>query len=333
MARQAHGRGDGNGDATVNFFADSKDGSAVPVNAKIYVGDYSARSRQIADTDSSTISDGSNATSNLDNTAPFVPTGAGSLAGKNDRWTYYNFTAVAPGYGHVRFRVKRLEAGETRNIIIHMPTNYASLSQGATITPDAPATGTNVTPANLIDDNEGTSNTQSCTPTATCLVPVNGRWVVVQLGGIPTGGISVKRLGVSAMFSSRFVGLRSFDAYVCRAGRVSANPTCDGSIDAGWTKIITGPSDSFPGANPRPGTQDESLRYFDAAQQLLVTHVKFVVTNNQCTGQPSFHGDQDLDPGNNAECQTGIRRSEVHAAEVEVFSSKATLDGTLVSGI
>ena len=29
--------------ATMNFSADSKDGSAVPVNAKIYVGDYSAR--------------------------------------------------------------------------------------------------------------------------------------------------------------------------------------------------------------------------------------------------------------------------------------------------
>jgi len=36
---------------------------------------------------------------------------------------------------------------------------------------------------------------------------------------------------------------------------------------------------------------------------------------------------------NNAECRTGIRRSEVHTAEIEVFKSKATLDGTLVSGI
>ncbi len=184
--------------ATINFFADSKDGSAVPVNAKIYVGDYSARSTQIADTDPATINTGTNATGNLDNTAPFVPTGAGSLAGKNDRWTYYNFTAVAPGYGHVRFRVKRLEAGETRNITIHMPTNYASAAQGATLTTDAPATGTNVTPANLIDDDEGTSNTQSCTPTATCLVPVNGRWVVIKLGGIAGRrrlGQAARRLG------------------------------------------------------------------------------------------------------------------------------------------
>jgi extracellular elastinolytic metalloproteinase len=317
--------------ATVNFFADAKDGSTLPVNAQIFVGDYSARSTQIADTNPATVTDGTNATSNLDNTAPFVPIGAGSLAGKNDRWTYYNFVAVAPGYGHVRFRLKRLEAGETRNITIHFPTNYASASQGATITTDAPATGTNVTPGNLIDDNEGTSNTQSCTPTATCLVPVNGRWVVIKLGDIPATGVGIKRLGVSAMFSSRFVGLRSFDAYVCRAGKVAANPDCDGSIADGWRLLLSAPADSFPGANPRPGTQDESLRYFQAATEIVGTHVKFVVTNNQCTGQPSFHGDQDLDPANNAECRTGIRQSEVHAAEVEVFGSKPTIDGTLAS--
>jgi len=321
--------------ATINFSVDSKEGSAVPVNAQIFVGDYSARSTQVADTNPATVNAGTNATSNLDNVVPIVPNGAGSLAGgtadANNRWQYYNFVAVAPGYGHVRFRVKNLKAGEVRNITIHMPTNYASATQGATVTTDAPATGTNVTPNNLIDDNEGDSNTQSCTPTATCLVPVNGRWVVIALGGIPARGIEVNRLGVSAMFSSRFVGLRSFDAYVCRAGKVAANLTCDGSIDAGWTKVITGAPDSFPGVNPRPGTQDESLRYFTASPQPLATHVKFVVTNNQCTGQPSFQGDQDLDPGNNAECRTGIRRSEVHTAEIEVFAQKATADGTLVS--
>jgi hypothetical protein len=95
--------------------------------------------------------------------------------------------------------------------------------------------------------------------------------------------------------------------------------------------VITGAADSFPGVNPRPGTQDESLRYFTASPQPLATHVKFVVTNNQCTGQPSFQGDQDLDPANNAECRTGIRRSEVHTAEIEVFAQKPTADGTLVS--
>jgi hypothetical protein len=170
---------------------------------------------------------------------------------------------------------------------------------------------------------------QSCTGTG-CVVPVNGRWVVIKLGNAGSG-IEINRLGVSAMFSSRFVGLRSFDAYSCRQGKVAANPTCDGSIDAGWTKIITGAADSFPGANPRPGTQDESLRYFNASPQPQATHLKFVVTNNQCTGQPSFQGDQDLDPNNNAECRTGTRLSEVHTAEIEVFAAKPTADGTLVS--
>jgi hypothetical protein len=299
------------------------------------VGDYSARATQIADTNTSTVSDSTNATSNLDNVVPIVPNGAGSLAGgtteANNRWQYYNFVAVAPGYGITRFRVKNLGPGEVRNITIHLPTNYASATQGATVTTDAPATGTNVTPANLIDDNEGTSNTQSCTPTATCLAPVNTRLVVIQLANVPARGIEINRLGVSAIFNSRFVGLRSFDAYTCKAGKVAANPTCDGSIDAGWTKIITGPVDSFPGANPRPGTQDESLRYFTSSPQPLATHVKFVATNNQCTGQPSFQGDQDLDPNNNAERRTGIRRSEVPTAEIEVFATKPTADGTLVS--
>ncbi len=95
--------------------------------------------------------------------------------------------------------------------------------------------------------------------------------------------------------------------------------------------LLSAPSNSFPGVNPRPGTQDGSLRYFDAAKQIVGTHVKFVVTNNQCTGQPSFQGDQDLDPANNSECRVGIRRSEVHTAEVEVFGSKPTIDGVLTS--
>ena len=59
--------------ATLNFSADSKS-TEVPVSAKIYVGDYQARSTQIADTDP-----GTTGAVNLDNTAPFVPNGAGSL--------------------------------------------------------------------------------------------------------------------------------------------------------------------------------------------------------------------------------------------------------------
>jgi extracellular elastinolytic metalloproteinase len=320
--------------ATLNFFADAKGGSTLPVNAKIYVGDYQARAVQVADTDPTTNPDGTPRTVNLDNTAQFTPNGTGSLTGKNPRWTYYNFTAVAPGYGFVRFRVKNLQAGETRDITIHFATNYASTSQSATITGDSLGTNTNL--QNVLDDDEATNDGQTD-------ASAQGRWFVVHLGNVgPTGSV-VKRLGVSALLvpgNNRFTALRSFEAYICRAGKIAANPTCDGSIDAGWTKLLSSPADAFPSVNPRPVAPDMTLRYFDADRPTVGTDVKFVVTNNQCTGQTSYQGDQDNDPNINSDCRAtqgpnaigfSPRDTEVHVAEVEVFGQNPTVDGTLVS--
>lgn len=306
---------------TLNFFADSKS-TGLPVNAKIYPGDYQARVTQIADTDPATVGGGTASTGNLDNTAQFAPTGPGSLVAGNDRWTYYNFTAVAPGYGTVRFRVKNLEPGETRNITIHFAPNFASATNGATVSGDSLGTNTNL--ANVLDDDENTNDGQTG-------APVGGRWFVIQLGGVGPTGSNIKRLGVSAQLvlaNNRFTALRSFDAYVCRAGRVAANPNCDGSIDAGWTQLLSAPSDAFPAVNPRPVAPDLTLRYFDAAHPAIGTHLKFVVTSNQCTGQPSYSGDQDNDPSNNADCPSTSRGMEVHVAEVQVFGQSATVDGT-----
>ncbi len=301
--------------ATLNFSADSKS-TEVPVSAKIYVGDYRARSTQVADTDP-----GTTGTGNLDNTAQFVPNGAGSLTGDDPRWTYYNFTAVAPGYGIVRFRVRNLQAGETRNITIHFAPNFASATNGATATGDA---GTNANLPNVLDDDEGTIDGQTG-------APVNGRWIVIRLGGVGPNGSAIKRLGVSAQLvpgNNRFTALRSFDAYVCRAGKTPGNQTCDGSIDTGWTRLVSAPTDAFPSVNPRPVAPDLALRYFEADHPIVGTHVKFVVTSNQCTGQSSYHGDQDNDPTNNADCLSSARANEVHVAEVEVFGQNATVDGT-----
>jgi hypothetical protein len=62
------------------------------------------------------------------------------------------------------------------------------------------------------------------------------------------------------------------------------------------------------------------------------------VLTNQCTGQPTFQGEQDADPANATDCRTGSpgsvgplpgdlvpqvlapRHSEVHVAELQVFS-------------
>src|SRR5262249_43051285 len=148
--------------------------------------------------------------------------------------------------------------GETRNITIHFATNYASSSQSATITGDALGTNTNL--ANVLDDDEGTNDGQTG-------APVDGRWFVIHLGGVTPNGSVIKRLRRSrprALGNNRFTALRAFDAYVCRAGKVAANPACDGSIDPGWTKLLSSGADAFPSVNPRPVAPDLSLRYFDA---------------------------------------------------------------------
>jgi extracellular elastinolytic metalloproteinase len=304
--------------ATLNFFADNKGNTLVPVNAKIYVGDYQARATQVADTDPSTGPSATPGTNNLDNTAQFVPNTA------NPRWSSYNFIAVAPGFGAVRFNVRDLQPGETRNITIHFAPNFASSSQAATISGDA---GTNTNLTNVQDDDEATNEGQTGASAV-------GRWFVIGLGDVNPNGNVIKRLGVSAQLvpgNNRFTALRSFDAYACRAGKVAANPTCDGSIAAGWTKIVSSAADAFPSVNPRPVAPDLTLRYFDVASNQVATHVKLVVTNNQCTGQASYHGDQDQDPNNDADCIASIRANEVHVAEVQVFGQSPTVDGTKVT--
>ena len=70
-----------------------------------------------------------------------------------------------------------------------------------------------------------------------------------------------------------------------------------------------------------------TLRYFNPIGGPAATHVKFVVDTNQCTGQASYHGDQDNDPNNNADCLANVRATEVHATELQVFSDQATVDG------
>jgi hypothetical protein len=83
--------------------------------------------------------------------------------------------------------------------------------------------------------------------------------------------------------------------------------------------------------DPRPVAPDLTLRDFDVSNNQVATHVKFVVTNNQCTGQASYHGDQDNDPNNNADCNASIRASEAHVAEVQVFGQNPTVDGRKVT--
>src|SRR4051794_19698380 len=317
--------------ATLVFTAVAKDGSQLPVNANVYVGDFEARATPIADTNPAT------AGPNLDNVVPIVPSMAYVHGNNANRYRAYNFVANAPGYGHVRFKVEALKPGETRNIVIRFPTNYASSFQGAV------ATGDGIFLNLLIDDTENTDWDVTGRP-------VQGSQVVVKLGqGVP---VTFQQVNVSALITgfvtrpgdpgtppqaaeNRFTALRAFDLYSCTAGADGANPTCDGSNDAGWQRILRSQDDAFPGINPRPISPDMILRTWNVPTT-TATHVRLVVRSNQCTGQESFQGDQDNDPLNNSDCITGIpgvlpaRGTEVHAAELQVWSSNPDVDGAVV---
>lgn len=265
---------------------------------------------------------------------PVVPSGAYA---KSSRFDAYNFVANAPDYGHVRFKVDALKPGEVRHVTIKFPTNYAFRTQGAT------AAGDGQFREDLIDDTENTNWGETG-------APVQGQQVVVKLGG--SGPVRFDSVNVSAMITgfatqprgpggptqpaeNRFTALRSFDLYACTAGADAANPTCAGG-DAGWKRILKSEDDAFPGVNPRPVAPDLILRNW-SVPTTTATHVRFVVRDNQCTGQPSYQGDQDADPQNNSDCRIGDpgtpyppRNTEVHASELQVWSSKPDVDGAVV---
>jgi len=276
-------------EATLVFDAVAKDEGGAPVEARIYVGHYEARVTPAAQTAPGM------------NELRILPDETGG------RHRAYEFTAHAPGYGHVRFRVSGLEAGETRNITIRFPTNVASTTNGAV------ATGDGANHVNLIDDTEGTN-------WGSTGAPAQGRQVLVDLGASRT----FDRAKVSAMLvpgQNRFVALRAFELYACSA--TAANP-CDPSSGAGWRRILKSRQDAFPADNPRPVAPHLILRTFQVPRT-TATHVLFRVVDNQCTGQTSFQGKQDNDPRHETDCRIGTplprRDMEVRAAELQLLSS------------
>jgi hypothetical protein len=164
---------------------------------------------------------------------------------------------------------------------------------------------------------------------------VRGSTVTVDLqGGVQT----VDRVQVSAMLlgQNRFTGLRQFEIRACNA----AVANCI-APDVGFSTIYTSPADAFPGVNPRPAGPDLILREFDVPDT-QATHVQIRVLTNQCTGQPTFQGEQDFDPLNTTDCRDGgnavaatvfgdlpqvlvQRDDEVHIAELQVFSGAGGL--------
>ena len=127
--------------------------------------------------------------------------------------------------------------------------------------------------------------------------------------------------------NNRWTAMRAFELYACTAGANAANLTCDGTIAAGWSRILKSEDDAFPGAPPRPVAPDMQLRAWNLPQT-TATHVKLVVVSNQCTGGTAFQGEQDNDPRATTDCRTNATaNSQVRAAELELLTSKVTVDG------
>jgi hypothetical protein len=192
---------------------------------------------------------------------------------------------------------------------IEIPSVMVSLDDGATIKGGLPATGTVASVPAL---------------------PVQGSQVTIALDGER----SFRLAKASAMLlpgQNRFTALRRFELYACTAGN-AANPTCDGSVDAGWRRFLRSHRDAFPAPNPRPSAPDLTMRTFPIPTR-SATHVKLVVLDNQCTGNPDYQGNQHADPlAPTSDCRsTRVGANEVRAAELQLLTSRPQVDGaTLV---
>ena len=283
--------------ASITFDAVAVDEGNAPVKAKVYVGQYEARSRPAADTDPATA---------LPSTLRLVP-------------GTYDFVVQADGYGMHRFQWT-FGPGAVKTLTARLPTNWASRAKGAT------ASGDGVNHDKLIDETESTNWARLNA------VAVGGSRVTVALAG---GARHVSRVNVSALLrptdendaggdtgsQNRFTALRAFDLYACNASLLNLNCT----LDTGFTRVYSSAHDAFPGDLPRPSAPDLQLRSF-YIPDTTATHLQLRVVTNQCTGGYKFHGDQDADPLNDSDCVSGSTADNaVRAAEFQVFSSGALL--------
>ena len=262
-------------EATVTF-APVNEAGAVVSGARLFVGDYQARARAVADTDPATT---------LGNTVQLVP-------------GTYNLLATASGRGHVRVGPVDVTAGAT-TLTVAMPTNLASSAAGATVSGD----GINL--ARIVDDDEATN-------WASIGSPVAGKQVTVDLAG---GAHRVDRVQVSAMLRPAVTGdpdagaqgrvsaLRQFRVLACA---VTGAVDCADAAD--FSPVFTSPADAFPSVAPRPRAPELILRTFDIPDT-RATHLRLEVVTNQCTGAPEYAGEQDADPRANTDCSTASSRS------------------------
>jgi len=271
------------------FVFKAVDESGQAVKANIYVGSFEAGVTPAADTNSAT---------SLSNKLAMVP-------------DTYTFVATAPGYGHLRF-TRKLGTG-SKTVTLRFYSNWASSSKGASASGDGGNFG------DLIDDTEATNwAVIDATPT------VVGKQVTVTLANAR----KIDVVQVSTMLrpiddnddydnisQNRFTTLRSFEIWGC-LGTV-ANGDCTGT--AGWVR--TGQFiNAFQAGIPRPLMPNMIIKQFNVTD-MNADHVRLVVLDNQCTGNPAYAGEQDNDPTNDTDCVAASDQDgRVRVAELQVFT-------------
>lgn len=267
-------------------------GDEIP-NARVYIGQFSARTTPIAGT-----------TADLSNKAAFAK-------------GHYDAIAVAPGYGQMPFDFEVTD-GSKQTVKVKMQPNLASAAAGAAITG-----GDGMNLSALIDDDEGTNWAFVGEQTKTS---VSGKGVFVHLAG--DSASKIRRVQVSALnrptnakdpggdtgSQSRFSALRQFEVSAC-----TRTATVDCSQAKQFHVVYLSPKDAFQTAKPRPLAPNLTMRSFDIPVT-TATDLRFEAITNQCVGNPAYAGKQDNDPNNVTDCATGSPSAfNVRASEFQVF--------------
>lgn len=105
-----------------------------------------------------------------------------------------------------------------------------------------------------------------------------------------------------------------------RAGAGPARPDADARPAGQWERIYVSAEDAFPAGRPRPAPSDLTFRSFDLPDR-WATHVRLVVLDTQCTGNPAYHGVQSADPLTSADCRTSPAARLATIAEFMVYAT------------
>ncbi|GAA2758585.1 M36 family metallopeptidase [Actinopolymorpha rutila] len=256
--------------------------------ARIHVGRFADPSTPVADTDPATA---------RGMTARLLP-------------GHYELTWSAPGYGMGHTNVT-VNAGRTRYLTLYLNPNLASAANGARVlSGDLPPGRMTGEVSALVDDREATAwSVTNRRPAA------RGTTVTVDLAG--SSPRWVRSVRVSAVTADRFAALRRFAVETCT--QVRGGSPCTGR-GGRWTRIYTSPAGAFAAARPRPVRPDLGFRDFDVPDR-RATHLRLVVLDTQCTGNPAYRGEQEADPLATSDCLASPEVGDVAVAELMVYGA------------